>query len=160
MNFNIIVCMDKNRVIGKNNDLPWRLPNDLKYFKEKTKGYPVVMGRKTFESIGKPLPGRENIILTRNPDYKAPDGCKVTDDLGWKLRSDVGFLIGGAELFKQYLYECNKLYITYIHHEFEGDTYFPEIDYFRFKEISREQGIKDEANPYDYEFVVYERIRG
>lgn len=160
MRFNIIVAMDKNRVIGKNNDLPWRLPADLAYFKKTTNGYPIIMGRKTFESLGKALPGRENIVLTRNELYKSKYKCTVLDDIGLTLRSDFGFLIGGAELYSQYLDKCDKLYITHINHEFEGDTYFPEIDYSKFKEISREPGIKDDKNPYDYEYVIYERIRG
>lgn len=156
-----VVAMDKNRVIGKNNDLPWRLPADLAYFKRVTMGNPIIMGRKTHESIGRVLPGRENIIVTRNEDYQA-SGCEVLhhiDDIKRldKENEEELFVIGGAELFRELLPIADRLYVTHIHHEFEGDTFFPSVSWSEWKVISREQGVKDEKNPYDYEYVVYER---
>lgn len=154
----IIVAMDKNNLIGNNNDLPWRLPADLAYFKEKTKGYPIVMGRKTYESIGRPLPGRENVILTRDKNYQA-EGCTVVNDkFLLDVRSDTGFVIGGSEIFNMYLEEADMMFITFIDHEFEGDTYFPQIDWTRWKIVSHEKGPNNEKNPYDYYFIVYKRI--
>lgn len=153
--------MDNNRVIGKNNDLPWSLPADLAYFKKVTMGHPIVMGRKTYESIGRPLPGRENIIITRNREYSV-DGCTVLHSLeDVKQVVDANdketFIIGGAEIFKEAFPIADKLYITHIDEEFDGDTYFPAFPDSEWKEVSREKGIKDEKNPYDYYFTVYER---
>lgn len=161
MMLSIIVAFDRNRTIGKDNQLPWHLPRDLANFKKVTMGHPIVMGRKTYESIGRPLPGRENIILTRNRSYEA-DGCKIIhtiDDLRQikQQYNDELFILGGAEIFKEVLPEVDRLYVTYIDAEFVGDTFFPEVDLNEWKEISREKGIKDENNPYDYEFIVYER---
>lgn len=121
-----IVAMDENNVIGKDNDLPWYLPNDLKYFKKMTSGHTIIMGRKTFESIGRPLPNRKNIVLTRDQQYKA-EGCTVihsVDELESYLHEDEVFLIGGAELFKTTLPKADRLYITRIHATFDGDTFF------------------------------------
>lgn len=158
-----IVAMDQNQVIGKDNQLPWHLPADLAYFKRVTIGKPILMGRKTHESIGRVLPGRENIIVTRNLNYQSST-CTVIHDLKdvQKLSSNLNqelCVIGGAELFHELLSSADKLYITHIHHEFEGDTYFPEIDFGEWKVISREEGLKDEKNPYNYEYVVYTRMR-
>ncbi|WP_096202527.1 dihydrofolate reductase [Bacillus sp. FJAT-45350] len=156
-----IVAMDTNRVIGKDNDLPWKLPADLAYFKKVTMGNPILMGRKTHESIGRPLPGRDNIIITRNENYEA-EGCIVvhsTEEIK-KLeqeRSDEIFVIGGAEIFKETLPIADKLYITLIHEEFDGDTFFPEIDMKQWKLISSEKGIVDEKNIHEHEFLIYER---
>ncbi|WP_456278700.1 dihydrofolate reductase [Bacillus sp. AK128] len=156
-----IVAMDENQVIGRNNELPWHLPADLAYFKRVTMGKPIIMGRKTHESIGRVLPGRENIIVTRNESYQST-GCKVVhsiDDVKG-LEKEIAeelFVIGGAELFKELLPVTDRLYITHIHHEFEGDTFFPRIDWNEWTVIEREPGIKDEKNPYDFEYVVYER---
>lgn len=157
-----ILAMDENRVIGKDNQLPWYLPEDLKYFRRVTMGNPIVMGRKTFDSIGKPLPGRENIILTRNQDY-ACDGCTVfyhIDDFLTACREHPDkeyFVIGGAEIFNVLLPNVDRLYITQIHHQFDGDTYFTTLEMNDWELVSREQGIKDEKNPYDYEFLKYDR---
>jgi len=156
-----VVAMDKNRIIGKNNQLPWHLPADLKFFKQVTMGHPIIMGRKTFESIGKPLPGRENIILTRNEDYRA-EGCKVIHTVAEikqieeETQGEV-CVIGGAEIFKEAFPMADRLYITWIEEEFEGDTYFPEFDEKEWNVISKEQGPQDEKNPYLYYFVIYER---
>jgi dihydrofolate reductase len=156
----LLVAMDRNRLIGKDNDLPWRLPADLAYFKKMTMGHPIVMGRKTYESIGRPLPGRENIIITRNSTYSAV-GCKVIQSIDEiielsKTKTET-FVIGGSEIFKEILPFVDKLYITEIEEEFEGDTYFPNIPFEDWKLISREKGIQDEKNPYEFYFCVYER---
>ena len=156
----LILAMDRNRVIGKNNRMPWRLPADLAYFKNITLGSTVVMGRKTFESIGKPLKGRKNIILTRDKEY-IQEGCQIVNSIEEALeeikKKEETFIIGGAEIYSMFLPFAKKLYITYIDHEFQGDTYFPEIDDEEWKVISRTPGEKNEENPYSYYFEVYER---
>lgn len=157
----MIVAMDKNQLIGRNNDLPWRIPADLAYFKKVTMGHPILMGRKTFESIGKPLPGRENIVLTRNEQY-SQEGIKVIHSLDEVLVNEAYadqnlFIIGGAEIFKECLHSADRLYVTKIDETFEGDTYFPEFKEEHYKIIHREKGPKDEKNPYDYEFIVFEK---
>ncbi len=156
-----IVAMDKNGVIGKDNKLPWHLPADLKFFKNTTMGHGIVMGRKTYESIGKPLPGRENIILTRDYSYKA-DGCivfhSVEDILHYAEDKNVEtFITGGEEVFKLFIPSVDKLYVTKIDHEFEGDTFFPSLNWADFTLVSSEQGIQDEKNRYNYKFEVYEK---
>ncbi|MCQ6275156.1 dihydrofolate reductase [Bacillus sp. V3B] len=156
-----IVAMDKNRVIGKNNQLPWYLPADLQFFKRVTMGHPIIMGRKTYESIGKPLPGRENIIVTRNQEYKV-EGCTVIHSVEeltkfTEEKQEEVFVIGGAELFQVTFPNVDRLYITMIEHEFEGDTFFPEFNETDWNLISTEKGPKDEKNPYDYSFNIYER---
>lgn len=155
----LIVAMDNNRLIGKENDLPWRLPADLQYFKQTTTGHTIVMGRKTFESIGKPLPNRCNVILTGNKDYHH-EGVKVihsVDDLISLEEESELFVIGGATVYEQTMNVATRLYVTHIEEAFEGDTYFPEIDSSVWKEVSKKQGVKDEKNPYVYYFTVYER---
>jgi len=152
---------DEKGIIGKNNQLPWRLPEDLKYFKRTTMGHPIVMGRKTYESIGKPLPGRTNIVLTRDEQFHA-EGCIIlktkNELLRWMNESeDEVFITGGAEIFGLFMDEVNRLYVTKIHEDFDGDTYFPLIDWSEWQLISKDKGIKNEENPYDYEFLVYER---
>ncbi|WP_071394471.1 dihydrofolate reductase [Bacillus tuaregi] len=155
-----IVAMDQNRVIGKDNQLPWHLPADLKFFKKVTMGHPIVMGRNTYESIGKPLPGRDNIIVTRNQDY-SQDGCTVIhsiEDLKQFADDDEEvFIIGGAELFNATFPLAKRLYITKIKDTFAGDTYFPEFPESDWRLVSEEKGLRDEKNPYDYFFAVYER---
>jgi dihydrofolate reductase len=154
----LIWAMDDNRTIGKNNDLPWRLPADLAYFKKVTYGHPVVMGRKTYESIGKPLPGRENIIVTRNKDYR-PKGVTVVHSLEEvkQTKQEEIFVIGGAQIFEQALPLADRLYVTHIHETFEGDTFFPDFNEEEWKVVKQEQGMRDEKNPYEFEFIVYER---
>lgn len=157
----LIWAMDENRVIGHHNQLPWRLPEDLKFFKRVTMGHPIVMGRKTFESIGKPLPGRENIVITRDQNFN-PDGCIVMNSMDEffefaALPDHDVFVIGGAEIFKEVLPKADKLYLTMIHEQFEGDTFFPVFDIDKWQLESREQGLKDEKNPYDYEFLIFKR---
>ncbi|WP_077213688.1 dihydrofolate reductase [Bacillus dakarensis] len=155
-------AMDENRVIGKDNQLPWHLPEDLKFFKRTTMGHPIIMGRKTFESIGRPLPGRENIVITRNLEYQFHD-CTVlnsTDELlsyCEEKPDEEYFVIGGAEIFKELLPNADRLYITQIHEKFPGDTFFPPLSLEGWELLSKEKGIKNEKNPYDYEFLIYQR---
>ena len=156
-----VVAMDENRLIGKENQIPWHLPDDLKRFKKITMGHPIVMGRKTLDSIGKPLPGRENIVLTRNKNAELP-GCTVfyseaeLIDYCRKLDDEI-FVIGGSGLFQMFLPYVDRLYITRIYEKFEGDVYFPEVDLSLFEIVEKEKGLKDEKNPFDYEYILYER---
>ncbi|HSI91251.1 MAG TPA: dihydrofolate reductase, partial [Adhaeribacter sp.] len=137
----LVVAMAENRVIGKNNQLIWHLPADLKHFKNLTTGHPIIMGRKTFESIGKPLPNRTNIIVTRQEDFSA-EGCLVAHSLNealmmaQQLDSDI-FVIGGAEIYRQAMFLADTIYLTEVHHSFDGDTFFPEIDTVLWQETSR-----------------------
>jgi dihydrofolate reductase len=155
-----IVAMDQQRLIGRNNELPWHLPADLAFFKRKTMGRVIVMGRKTYESIGKPLPGRTNVIVTTQRDYKA-EGCTTVhsvEEVLTRFRDEEEIcVIGGSEVFKLFMPATDVLYITWIAHEFEGDTFFPEIDSDLWMEVSREQGVRNEKNPYDYYFTTYIR---
>nr|AIA18208.1 Dihydrofolate reductase [uncultured bacterium] len=156
-----IWAMDRNRVIGKENKLPWHIPEDLKFFKSSTMGHPIAMGRKTFVSIGRPLPGRENIIITRNKEYSY-DGCTVVHSIEefveyCREKEEEYFVIGGAEIFKEMFPFADKLYITLIDEEFEGDTFFPEFDLGEWELHSFEKGPRNEKNPYDYEFRIYAR---
>lgn len=157
----LIWAMDENRVIGLHNQLPWRLPEDLKFFKRVTMGHPIAMGRKTYESIGKPLPGRENIVITRDETFR-PAGCVIMNSIDEFLeytaqKDDEVFVIGGAEIFKEVLPKADRLYLTMIHEQFEGDTYFPVFDIDKWQLETREKGLKDDKNPYDYEFLIYKR---
>lgn len=157
----LIVAMDQNRVIGKDNKLPWHLPADLQYFKKVTMGHPIVMGRKTFESIGRVLPGRENVIVTRKQDFKA-EGCVVLHDITQiKTFADNSdeevFVIGGAEIFKEILPVTDRLYITEIHETFEGDTFFPVIDENEWDKISSNPGSIDEKNRYAHDFIILQK---
>lgn len=156
----LIVAMSKNRVIGKDGKMPWHLPNDLKYFKQVTTDNVVVMGRKTFESMGKPLSNRINIILTKDVNYKA-EGCLVFNSIDHLLESikhiSNVFVIGGSELYKQFLPIAKKLYITYLNHEFNGDTFFPEYDENEWRITEITKGIIDERNHYEHDFVIAER---
>lgn len=155
----LIVCMDANRVIGKDNELIWHLPEDLKYFRKTTSGHSVIMGRKTFESIGRPLPKRTNYIITRDKNFSA-EGCIVINNINDILNNNTNeeiFIIGGAEIYKLFLPFADKLYITEIESEFEGDTFFPEFDKNVWTEIFKEKGLKDEKNPYDYYFKIYQK---
>lgn len=161
-----LVAMDENNVIGYENDMPWHLPRDLKFFKEKTIGHKIIMGRKTYESIGRPLPKRENIVLTRNKatnDY--PEEVQVIHSLDvvlkWnKMNSQEEYIIiGGGVLFEQSLDYADRLYITRICEKFPGDTYFPFFDESEWELTSRESGMRDEKNDYEYYFLQYDRIK-
>ena len=160
MTISIITAVSENNVIGLDNKLPWHLPADLKHFKSTTMGHHIIMGRKTFESFGKPLPDRVNIIITRQRDFKAGD-CIVVHSLEEAIRAvkndDEPFICGGAAIYKEALQIANKMYLTRIHGSFEGDTFFPEFDQSSWKEIQREEFEPDERNPHRYSFSVFER---
>ena len=160
MKLSIIVAMDRNRVIGKGDALPWHISEDLKHFKKITMGKPIIMGRKTHESIGRPLPGRENIILTRDASYQA-EGCTVLhsmDDIFEHCKDIEEVMItGGAEIYKLAFEQVSNLYLTEVHAEVEGDTYFPEFERSKWKEISREDHKADEKNEFNYSFLVLEK---
>jgi dihydrofolate reductase len=157
-----VVAMDRNRLIGKENQLPWHLPADLAYFKKVTTGHTIVMGRKTYESIGRPLPNRKNVVLTRSEDFEA-SGCEVVhhldDVLQMAKQEEECFVIGGTQIFSLFWDSVDRLYVTFIDHEFEGDTYFPEIEQEQWEVVSVDQGIVDEKNQYPHEFRIYERIK-
>jgi len=162
----MMVAKASNNVIGRNNKLPWYLPNDLKYFKQVTFGKPVIMGRKTWESLKGPLPGRTNIVITRQPDYRA-EGAKVvaTVDEAIAMAENVAFIegqeeaviMGGAEIYALALPQTERLYLTEVHADVEGDTFFPAYATAEWQEIGREDFAAEGPNPYDYSFVVYER---
>lgn len=148
--------MAANRVIGRDNRLPWHLPADLRHFKQLTIGKPVLMGRKTWESIGRPLPGRTNIVVTRARDYRAP-GCVVVHSLDEAFsaagQSGEVMVIGGAEFYRQVLPRADCIYLTLVHGEFEGDTFFPELDDAHWQEVERTDCEADEKNPWPYSFI-------
>ena len=162
MRLSLIAAMADNRVIGRDNKLPWRLSADLKHFKALTLGKPVLMGRRTFDSIGRPLPGRHNIVITRDPDYRA-EGCSVVHSLEEALQaasdSDEIMVIGGAQLYEQLLARADRLYLTLVHAEVEGDARFPEFDSGEWQEASREDFHADDKNEFDYSFVVLDRVK-
>ena len=166
MNISIIVAIADNGVIGKDNQLPWRLPADLRHFKSVTMGHPVIMGRKTYESLGKPLPGRTNIVVTRQ--------CELKDE-GWLFASSLNdallisntrlacdqdeiMIIGGAQLYSEALTLAQRLYITEVHGLFEGDTYFPEYDHSAWQEKERNDYSADEKNNHAYSFTLLARL--
>jgi len=171
MRLAMIAAQSQNRVIGNNNKLPWYLPEDLKYFKRVTLGKPIIMGRKTFESIGRPLPGRTNIIITRNPDW-THDGAGVrvvhslqqAIELAESLALVNGFeeslVIGGAEIYALALPQADRLYLTQVHAEVQGDAHFPPLDPSQWQEMAREDFSAIEPNPYDYSFIVLDRAGG
>lgn len=157
----LIVAMDENRLIGKENKLPWHLPADLQYFKKVTMSHPIVMGRKTFESIGRVLPGRENVIVTRNRDFKAV-GCTILHDISEiktfaeNSQQEV-FVIGGAEIFKEILPVADRLYITEIHEAFDGDAFFPVVHEEEWGKLTSTAGVMDEKNPFAHDFIVLQK---
>ena len=157
----LIAAIAANRVIGRNNALPWRLPADLKRFKALTMGHPVVMGRKTYASIGRPLPGRRNLVITRNRGYGAP-GCEIVHSLDAAIAACRGaqeiFIIGGAELYRESLPLAHSLEFTEIHAEFEGDATFPQFPLEQWREAAREIHSNEAGIPFGYDFVRYERI--
>jgi dihydrofolate reductase len=161
MTLSLLVAADSQNVIGKNNALPWHLPNDLRYFKNLTWGMPILMGRKTFESIGKPLPGRKSIVITRNKDWKHEGVTivhSVEEAVSVAKEDDVEeiFVIGGAEIFTSSLPTASRIYLTRIHHVFDGDVYFPELS-SQWKQVSERHCAADEKNPYAHSFGVWER---
>ena len=158
----IIVAVAKNNVIGKDNKLIWHLPEDLRRFKRLTTNHNIIMGRKTFESLGRVLPNRKHIVLCNDAELNVNDeNVNIIDDVS-KLdeyinSNEENFVIGGASIYKLLLPKTEKLYITKINQEFEGDVYFPEIKEDEWRIIERERGLKDDKNPYDYEYVTYVR---
>lgn len=161
MKISIVVAMDTNGVIGKDNELPWRLPADLQHFKKTTMGKPILMGRKTWESIGRPLPGRTNIVITRDSGYQA-EGCVVVNSIDAAMlaasEQDEVMVIGGAEFYRQVLPRTDTIYLTRIHETFEGDTVFPELNAADWREVERSDQSADEKNSHDYSFIRLERV--
>ena len=155
----IVVAIAENYAIGKNNQLLWHMPADLKHFKNITTGHTVIMGRKTYDSVGKPLPNRRNIIVTRQ-DIKI-EGCEVVksieDALALCANEDEVFIVGGAEIYKLTMSKTDRIYLTIIHHSFDADTLFPEIDYTDWKETARQDHQPDEKNKFPYSFITLER---
>jgi dihydrofolate reductase len=160
MHISLIAAMARNRVIGLDNQLPWRLSADLQRFKALTMGKPIVMGRKTYESIGKPLPGRTNIVVTRDTGYSA-DGCRVVHSIDEALLAagdcDEVMIMGGADLYSQMLPRADRLYLTEVQADVSGDARFPGFDKAQWQELERESHRADEKNEFDYDFVVLAR---
>jgi dihydrofolate reductase len=158
----IIAAIANNNALGKDNDLIWHLPADLKRFKKVTSGHHIIMGRNTFESIGKPLPNRTTVIITRNDNYKV-EGCIVVNSIEEAIKvaenDEQIFIIGGAQIYKQALAAnlVDQLDITQVHHSFDADVYFPEIKLDVWKEVSRENFEIDESNSYKYSFISYKK---
>jgi len=161
MKLSLIWAMDNNRLIGYNNALPWKLPADMAWFRKQTMNKPILMGRKTFDSIGKPLPGRTNIILTRQTDLNI-EGCVVVQNLDAAKAAvpdaEEIMVIGGAEIYTLLLADADKLYITHIDDVFKGDAWFPAVDLSAWKQISNEQHQADEKNAYAYSFEVWQKV--
>lgn len=162
----MIVAMSRNRVIGRNNSLPWYLPEDLRYFKRVTLGKPIIMGRKTYESIGRPLPGRMNVVITRDPEWRA-DGVTVVATLE-EARQRAGaqaeidgqeeiMVIGGGEIYAMALPDTDRIYLTQVHADIDGDAFFPAVDWDQWQESWREDHAASDNNPYDYSLVVLDR---
>jgi dihydrofolate reductase len=155
----IIAAVARNGVIGRRNRMPWHLPEDLKRFKRLTLGHAVIMGRRTFESIGKPLAGRSNIVVTRSPDWTRP-GCHAARSLEAALAAvhdrEDAFVIGGAEIYALAFPLARRLYMTEIERDFEGDAFFPQFDRSRWREVSRESRVLGGAGGFSYHFVAYD----
>ena len=159
MKISLIVAMASNRAIGLNGQMPWHLSADLKRFKKITMGAPVLMGRKTFEAIGRPLPGRKNVIVSRDPEYRQAD-CQTCSSIESALRLCAEwpevFVIGGATLYEEMLADADYLYLTQIHKHFDGDTFFPEIDLEQWREIARDDVDNDQSVDFFYSFITLE----
>lgn len=167
MKLAIIVAQSQNRVIGRANGLPWHLPKDLQYFKRVTLGKPIIMGRKTFESIGRALPGRVNIVVSRNRQYTAPGvvhaltlEAAIEVAQGVCAQSSVAevMIIGGAQIYSQALEMADVLYVTSVQADIEGDAHFPEINHSLYRQTYKEDHGADEQNPYPYSFITYQKI--
>lgn len=160
----MIAAMGKNRVIGFNNKMPWHLPADLQWFKKTTLGSPIIMGRKTYDSIGFPLPGRLNIILSRNKDLKIK-GCSVVNSLDAALKlarevdKDEVFITGGAHLYNKFLVDADRLYLTLIDETFDGDTFFPDYTQYEWEQVAKVKHASDDKNPHSYTFLTLDRVR-
>ncbi len=153
--------MADNRVIGINNQLPWNLPADMKWFRQQTIGKPVLMGRKTYDSIGKPLPKRRNIVISHDESLKI-NGCDVVSSAAAAFQlcstEEEVMIIGGASFYEQTLPQATRLYLTLVHSEVEGDAWFPEINFEQWQEVERIDNQADEANTFNYRFLILERI--
>ncbi|HLF23981.1 MAG TPA: dihydrofolate reductase [Burkholderiales bacterium] len=160
MRVSLIAAIAENRVVGNANALPWRLPADLKHFRGLTTGHPVIMGRRNYESIGRALPQRTNIVVTRHANYHAPD-CVVVDSLDAAFAACRGasevFVIGGAEIYAQTIDRADRLHLTLVHAAVPGDTLFPQIDWPHWREVARVRHAPDERHCYAYSFVTFER---
>lgn len=157
----MIAAMANERVIGADNDMPWHLPADLAHFKRVTMGKPIVMGRKTFQSIGRALPGRKNVVISRDKNFKA-DGVMVVESCEAAIAAlsdcDEMMVIGGGTVYQHFLAECDRLYLTFIEHDVAGDTYFPDyLATASWREVSVEAHHADGKNPYNYQFVCLEK---
>lgn len=166
MIISLIAALSKNRVIGKKNDLPWHLPDDMKYFMQTTKGHHVIMGRKNYDSIPqkfRPLPNRTNIVVTHQKDFSAPD-CTIVNSIeqGIAIAKKAGeketFIIGGAQIYKEGMALTHRMYLTEIQAEIDGDTYFPEIALEKWKETSRIHHAMDARHKFKFDFVIYDRL--
>lgn len=161
MKISIVVAMAANGVIGRDNQLPWHLPADLQHFRKTTMGKPILMGRKTYESIGRPLPGRTNIVITRDAGYAA-DGCVIVHSIEAAMQAageqEEIMVIGGAEFYRQALPYTDTIYLTRIHEDFEGDTFFPELVDSEWREVERTDCKADAKNPHRYSFVRLDRV--
>lgn len=162
MRVSMIVAMSENRTIGRDGDLPWRLPDDLKRFKRLTMGHAIIMGRKTFDSIGRPLPGRTNIVLSRDPAYRA-DGVDVVDSLDAALSlaaeregADEAFIIGGAALFDLGLPRADRIYLTAVHANVDGDVFFPAVDFFDWRLVEYLRHARDDKHDYSFSYRTYD----
>ena len=156
----LIVAASDNFAIGKDNQLLWHLPNDLKFFKRTTSGRSIIMGRKTYESLGKALPNRQNIVVSRQADLELFDAkvfSSLEEAIAFCKEEEEVFIIGGAEIYKQSLHLVDKIYITKVHHEFDADAYFPEVDFSAWKVIFEEHHQKDEKHAFPYSFFIYEK---
>ncbi|MFB9275084.1 dihydrofolate reductase [Cohnella cellulosilytica] len=159
MTVTLIAAVASNGVIGRDNELPWRLPADMAYFKRQTMGKPVLMGRKTFESLRRPLKERTNVVLSRTL-REAPEGCELVakiDEALTKYRDEELMVIGGAEIYRATLEAADRLLLTELAEPFEGDAVFPEFDRAEWRLVSREEGVVDERNPIPHAYCVYER---
>lgn len=155
----IVVAIASNNAIGKDNKLLWRLPNDLKHFKQITSGHTIIMGRKTYDSVGKPLPNRRNIVVTRQDIHI--EGVEIASSIDAALAVCADepevFIVGGAEIYRQSMSRVNRIYLTIVHRDFEADTFFPQLDEKEWKTVSREDFEADERNPIPYSFITLER---
>lgn len=161
-NLSIIVAMDKNRLIGKDNDIPWHIPHDLKHFKNTTTGHTIIMGRKTYESLPKPLPNRPHIVITSDKNYTTHKEVKIVHSIEDAILAapdnEEVFVVGGAKIYEQFLDKVNKLYLTFIDHAFEGDTYFPEIDFSQWELIFEEHHqTDDKENHIHFTYKNFQR---
>ena len=163
MTLSLVVAASSNNGIGRDGGLPWHLPDDLRQFKRLTTGKAVIMGRSTYESIGRPLPDRRNIVMTRNADYVA-DGCDLVSSVSEAMDAvegaDETMIIGGGQVYRDFLPLADRIYLTRVHAEVEGDTYFPEIDESTWQLVSSEHHAADEKHRYAFDVMVFERRRG